>query len=161
MDDHNFPQKACPIVLNQGVGQPYQILAFEHPRTGRQLVKGTIEVGESPGEAALRELAEESGLQNAVLSRSLGKFEVGSPNQIWHAFICEVNPLPDCWTYRTQDDGGHDFRFFWHNIEQPADESWHQIFRQALEQIRERLERLGLLLAESCRSSGKLLNDCL
>jgi 8-oxo-dGTP pyrophosphatase MutT (NUDIX family) len=48
--------KACPVVLRSlGDGE---ILAFEHPLAGWQLVKGTVEAGELPRDAAIRELYE-------------------------------------------------------------------------------------------------------
>ncbi len=52
--------KVCPVVFRDASMQ--QILAFEHPKAGVQLVKGGIEPGESVRAAALRELAEESGI---------------------------------------------------------------------------------------------------
>ncbi|WP_410001350.1 NUDIX domain-containing protein [Rhizobium leguminosarum] len=44
--------------MNQGL----EILAFTHPSAGNQFVKGTVEEGERPQDAAARELREESGL---------------------------------------------------------------------------------------------------
>ena len=115
------------------------ILAFEHPSAGSQLVKGTIELGEPAERAALRELAEESGITDVEVVRSLGEFEVGPPRQLWHAFLCEADGLAENWSFRTRVDGGHDFRFFWHCLSEPADERWHLIFRQALREIQWRL----------------------
>jgi 8-oxo-dGTP pyrophosphatase MutT (NUDIX family) len=56
----NTADKVCPIVFRDVSMR--QILAFEHPRAGVQLVKGYIEPGETVRAAALRELAEESGI---------------------------------------------------------------------------------------------------
>ena len=50
----NFADKACPVVFRDSSLQ--QILAFEHPKAGLQLVKGRIEPGENARAAALREL---------------------------------------------------------------------------------------------------------
>ncbi|MEM6728648.1 MAG: NUDIX domain-containing protein, partial [Pseudomonadota bacterium] len=50
--------KVCPLVLHPG-GAPLRLLAFTHPITGAQIVKGTIEPGEHPTRAAARELWEE------------------------------------------------------------------------------------------------------
>ncbi len=83
--------KACPVVLRQDGDGRRRILAFEHPQAGKQLIKGTIEQGEPPDHAALRELAEESGIFEAVLVGSLGRFEVGPPHQVWLAYLCEAN----------------------------------------------------------------------
>lgn len=49
-----FPDKACAVVLSSSL--PTKLLLFKHPVAGTQLVKGTIESGETPSRAALREL---------------------------------------------------------------------------------------------------------
>jgi 8-oxo-dGTP pyrophosphatase MutT (NUDIX family) len=53
------PSKACAIVIRAPAA--IEVLAFEHPLAGLQLVKGTIEAGETPQQAAVRELREEAG----------------------------------------------------------------------------------------------------
>jgi 8-oxo-dGTP pyrophosphatase MutT (NUDIX family) len=42
-----------------------------------QLVKGTIESGETPAEAALRELSEEAGIDDASIVSDLGCWNAG------------------------------------------------------------------------------------
>ena|SRR5215813_1489450 len=79
------PNKVCPVVLRRS-GETLQILVFEHPLAGRQLVKGTIESGESVEIAALRELSEESGIESASVLRHLGTWSSGFEGQIW-AFV--------------------------------------------------------------------------
>jgi 8-oxo-dGTP pyrophosphatase MutT (NUDIX family) len=54
--------KACPVVLRRGCNG-IEFLVFESPLAGKQLIKGTIEAGESLGKACARELEEESGVQ--------------------------------------------------------------------------------------------------
>ena len=75
------PGKACPVVI-RGQGA-IEILAFEHPLAGLQLVKGMIEPGESSRDAALRELREESGLIASNVLADLGIWIPGYENQIW------------------------------------------------------------------------------
>lgn len=58
--------KVCPVVLRQG-NEGTEILVFRHPLAGVQLVKGTREAGESIAQAALRELAEESGITSGAV----------------------------------------------------------------------------------------------
>lgn len=60
--------KACPVVIRP----ERQILAFQHPRAGLQLVKGGVEPNEHPAKAAERELSEESGLILSAI-RDLGQ----------------------------------------------------------------------------------------
>jgi 8-oxo-dGTP pyrophosphatase MutT (NUDIX family) len=57
--------KACPVVVRIIDGMEH-LLVFNHPLAGYQRVKGTIELGERPSHAAVRELAEESGIRNAL-----------------------------------------------------------------------------------------------
>jgi len=125
--------KVCPVVLRRN-GSRTEVLAFEHPLAGPQLVKGTIEAGETVEEAALRELAEESGIEAAKVVRALGIWPSGFKGQIW-AFV-ECNPdqvLPESWVHHAPDDGGHAFRFFWHPLlEAPSPGHWHAVFRGAL-----------------------------
>lgn len=132
------PTKACPVVLRT-VQNHLEILAFEHPLAGLQLIKGTIEAGEHPADAAVRELHEESGIEG-VAAVDLGLWESGYEGQVWSLHLCQVaHPLPDTWVHHTQDDGGHDFRFFWHPLDQVPSDRWHRLFRDALSTISERL----------------------
>lgn len=130
-----LPTKACPVVLRDRDG--IEILAFRHPFAGIQLVKGTIEIGESPEAAAVRELAEEAGLVNAKVVSHFGVWDSKHEGQIWSLHHCEVaREIPDEWIHHTSDDGGHDFAFFWHPLSQPGDEQWHKLFQDALVFIR-------------------------
>lgn len=131
------PGKACPVVI-RGQG-PIEILAFEPPLAGLQLVKGTIEPGETSAAAALRELREESGLHASHVTADLGLWASGHANQIWAFHLCEVHNPPDSWTHRTGDDGGHDFRFFWHPLSQQPSAQWHGVYQRALQHIASKL----------------------
>ncbi len=133
------PGKACPVVI-RGHGH-IEILAFAHPLAGLQLVKGTIEPGETSAAAALRELREESGLHASRVAADLGIWASGHADQIWAFHLCEVHHPPDSWTHRTSDDGGHDFRFFWHPLSQPPSAQWHGVFQRALQHIASKLGR--------------------
>ena len=68
--------KVCPVIL-RSLGAGREILAFENPTPGYQIVKGTIEAGESIEAAAFRELAEETGITGVVIARHLGIWEAG------------------------------------------------------------------------------------
>ena len=124
------PTKACPVVIRKK--NVHEILAFEHPLAGMQLVKGTIEPGESSAQAALRELYEESGVSSSTVTADLGAWASGFENQIWSFQLCKVGDLPDSWLHRTADDGGHNFKFFWHPILQTPTRQWHWVYRDAI-----------------------------
>lgn len=49
-----------------------EILVFQHPRAGLQLPAGTVEAGESPEEAVVREAREETGLHKLTILEKLG-----------------------------------------------------------------------------------------
>jgi 8-oxo-dGTP pyrophosphatase MutT (NUDIX family) len=52
-----------------------QLLVFRHPLNGVQLPAGTVELGESPETAVMREAHEETGLAGLRLVRPLGMLE--------------------------------------------------------------------------------------
>lgn len=132
-------QKVCPAILRER-GGTLQLLLFRHPKAGVQLVKGTVEKGESPDNATLRELYEESGIQAARISANLGELPFPAYRQNWHIFLIEPSKeLPDNWTHFTEDGGGHEFEFFWQNIEEPIDTPWPDLFDRAREEIRSRI----------------------
>jgi 8-oxo-dGTP pyrophosphatase MutT (NUDIX family) len=64
-------EKVTAFILRKGPGGP-DILLFEHPSAGIQIPAGTVEEGEDPRTAALREAREESGLEGLNLEASLG-----------------------------------------------------------------------------------------
>jgi 8-oxo-dGTP pyrophosphatase MutT (NUDIX family) len=135
--------KACPVVLRRA-GSTLEVLAFRHPLAGFQLVKGTIESGESPEEAALRELCEESGITSGAAVRSLGLWSSGFQGQVWAFVECEPSrPVAEAWIHEAPDDGGHAFEFFWHPLNLSASPpNWHALFSGALAFIRSAVEPL-------------------
>lgn len=132
------PTKACPVVVRMQAD--LEILAFEHPLAGMQLVKGTIEPDETSAQAALRELFEESGVSASAVVADLGVWESGFESQIWSFQLCKVGNLPDSWMHRTADDGGHDFSFFWHPILKQPSPQWHRVYQDALKYLANKLQ---------------------
>ena len=120
-----------PLVLRPGKNG-LDILAFRHPLAGLQLVKGGIETGESAQDAGARELWEESGIR-ATATHMLCHIPADLTGPAWHLVRCETEPLPDTWNHHCLDDGGHDFAFFWHNLNQKPNADWHPVFHKALE----------------------------
>lgn len=136
------PDKACPVVLC--FAQRPRILLFRHPQAGVQLVKGTIERGETPAQAALRELAQESGIENATIAQDLGCWESGHHGQVWSFQLCEVRePLPERWFHQTLDDQGHVFEFFWASLDELPYDDCRPVFRRALGFLDEILKYQG------------------
>lgn len=140
-----FTDKACPVLLRRQEGR-LQILAFRHPLAGPQLVKGTVEEDEKPRQTVLRELWEESGIEDARVIEPLGQLLLRGQEQRWHIFLCQVErALPDAWSHFTTDGGGHHFAFFWHNLDELPSDEWYPMFRTGLDFIRRRVEERGLL----------------
>jgi 8-oxo-dGTP pyrophosphatase MutT (NUDIX family) len=136
-----IPNKACPVVW-RACARDLEVLAFEHPLAGLQLVKGSIEPGEAPQAAALRELEEESGIAQAVAVRHLGLLPSRYEAQVWSFHEVSVGPvLPQTWLHHTADDGGQVFRFFWHPLSEPVSAQWHPVFAGALGFMRQHLAR--------------------
>jgi 8-oxo-dGTP pyrophosphatase MutT (NUDIX family) len=134
----SVPNKGCPVVFRDPSFS--RILVFKHPFAGIQLVKGTIETGETPAAAALRELCEESGICDGRVDRDLGIWESGFQNQIWSLHLCSTaRELPKSWLHHTNDDGGLDLTFYWYPINQIPDHHWHSLFRRALLEIAQRV----------------------
>jgi 8-oxo-dGTP pyrophosphatase MutT (NUDIX family) len=136
-----FADKACPVVFRDPSMR--QILAFEHPQAGLQIVKGRIEPGENARAAALRELEEEAGIDGMGIACDLGTWNSQHKGHIWSLQLCTfTNKLPETWVHYCEDDGGHDFKFFWHDVNREADEKWRSQYRRALQAIRERTRAL-------------------
>jgi len=134
--------KAVPIVLRRRERHTY-ILVFTHPHAGTQIVKGTVEPGESVAQACVRELAEESGVVGATCSRDLGTWEQCPRGQVWHFREMAVSrELPENWSHFTHDGGGLQFAFRWHALDQPAPADCHQTFVDALRFLQDRLAGL-------------------
>ena len=112
-------------------GAGLEMLVFRHPLAGMQLVKGTVEAGESPSDAALRELHEEAGVAG-VVSAALGHSAEIAEGEVWWFYHCRTGVLPERWVHHTQDGGGLDFAFSWRPITQPATADWHPVFVRAL-----------------------------
>ena len=123
-------RKAVPVVTRRG---GTEILAFEHPMAGKQLVKGTIEAGESAIDAAARELFEESGLRLDDFAFVAASQDIVQ-GQEWVFFHHAAKGLPDRWVHHCLDDGGHDFRFFWHPLSLKS-EGWHPVLLRVLRNL--------------------------
>jgi 8-oxo-dGTP pyrophosphatase MutT (NUDIX family) len=66
-------QRKVTIFCTRGLGDAAELLVFRHETAGIQLPAGTVEPDEPFVAAALRELAEETGVTNARIARHLGE----------------------------------------------------------------------------------------
>jgi 8-oxo-dGTP pyrophosphatase MutT (NUDIX family) len=138
--------KACPCVLRLTEAR-VQVLVFEHPLAGWQIPKGTVEEGEAPDEAALRELYEESGIADARIIGNLGVIEritgggpdeAGPPERhLWHLYHMETTgeiESREGWTHDargSEAEEGLRFSYFWFDIHGELSRFhpfWEQVF---------------------------------
>ncbi|SDF76820.1 8-oxo-dGTP pyrophosphatase MutT, NUDIX family [Blastococcus aurantiacus] len=116
-----------------------RLLVFEHldVDAGTQVPGGGIHVGESAEDAVLRELAEESGLDSAVVVRKLGEawnrsepgnVPAGLEEQIQHAFhLSRTTPGPhEQWEWEETDSDvtGHRFALRWMTLDEAERVLW-------------------------------------
>lgn len=132
--------KACPVILRHNHNK-LELLAFEHPTEGNQLVKGSIKKGEHLEKACVRELKEESGIDAQVV-KELGIWEPNFKNQIWGICLMHYEGiLPDTWSFETKDDGGHTFNFFWQPLNSTLNDNWNEVYKNAFLYIKTTLEK--------------------
>jgi 8-oxo-dGTP pyrophosphatase MutT (NUDIX family) len=72
-----------------------EILLFQHPSAGIQFPSGTVETGEDPQEAALREVFEETGLTQVNLDYYLGARIEAQPGCVYTLKTSRVFSRPD------------------------------------------------------------------
>ena len=72
-----------------------ELLLFRHPFAGIQLPAGTVEPGESPDKAAIREVWEETGLRDVTIKQPLGSIEETRPGHVFIALPTKVYARPD------------------------------------------------------------------
>lgn len=138
MFDQVTANKACPVVIRE-CDSGINILAFQHPLAGKQLVKGTIETGETIAQSCERELFEEAGIA-AKAELPLGILATGYNAQVWGFYLMRVDQtLPEHWTHHCLDDHGHDFSFFWHPLAGALSDEWHPLFKQAIQFLQHNL----------------------
>lgn len=145
----NVVRKAVACVVRDVAGAS-ELLVFDHPTAGTQIPKGTMEPGEDVAAAALRELAEESGVRDAVVHGLLGVWtrtagagprEQGAPERHdWHVVL--VRPriaLGDRWDHiatGSPEEEGLVFRFRWVRVDDALPARLHPLFGAVAEILR-------------------------
>lgn len=130
--------KACPVVLRRAHSR-LEILAFQHPVAGYQLVKGSIEIDEEPEAAAIRELSEEAGIETSV-DKAIGILKMPHLHQSWYLFLMTTpNGLPEFWDHQVTDGGGHTFSFFWCDLDDDfrAHPKWDERYVMVLDRVKD------------------------
>ena len=102
-------QKAVACLLRGGSNE-VELLVFTHPNGTMQIPKGTVDPGELPRNAVLRELQEESGVEDAEINSAVCRLQRVRPrgpqgmgpleDQLWHVFsLHSGSPMPDSWSH--------------------------------------------------------------
>lgn len=118
-----------------------RVLVFDHveaPEAGVQVPAGGIHPGEAPVDAAVRELAEESGIADAEVVRKLGEawryadhgqVPAGLEEQVQHVFHLHLDrsTSEEAWGWEERGDGDvvlHRFALRWVDLDVAAAELW-------------------------------------
>ena len=94
-------EKVTPFITRRAPGG-LELLVFQHPTAGVQLPAGTVEIGEDPAAAALREAQEESGLRELRLVCAIGQQEHLLPET--DVAVCQTTTV-----YSRPDPGSFDW----------------------------------------------------
>ncbi len=133
-------QKVVPVII-RSFDNRQELLLFKHPKAGVQLVKGTVEEDETNEEATMRELFEESGINDAAILYKIGQKDYPSINQSWHFYLVKSSQsLPNKWEHFADEEEGLNFSFFWQDIDIKILTPWPEIFDDARNYIKERLQ---------------------
>jgi 8-oxo-dGTP pyrophosphatase MutT (NUDIX family) len=74
------PIEKVTAFVTRTVNGRRELLLFQHPSAGIQIPAGTVEPGELPAAAAIRETHEETGLRDVAIDQYLGVREVVLPD---------------------------------------------------------------------------------
>jgi len=109
-----------------------RLLVFRHrdfPEAGLQVPAGMVEEGESPHDAVLREVYEESGLQDVRVVRLLGRYFHDTPpyrDETHHRHVYHLEttgPVASSWLHNESHPSGDGppiaFSFFWMRLDDP------------------------------------------
>ena len=90
--NHRYLEKVSAFVTRD---EGAELLLFQHPYSGVQFPAGTVEEGEPPLEAVLRELSEETGLTQAHLISQIGVLIETQPAHAYILTSSKIYARPD------------------------------------------------------------------
>lgn len=110
-----------------------RLLLFTHPRhpqAGIQVPSGTVQPGERPGDAVLREAYEETGLRELTIGAWLGRdvfdarpFGKEEHHDRWFWHVVAGGEVPERWDhdemFSENGSGPIPFSFFWAELREP------------------------------------------
>ena len=105
MSENAIVLKVTALVIRKHETEP-EVLVFDHPLdeggTMVQLPAGTIEPGEDPADAVLRELAEETGVAGRIigLAGTLDEVWEGERRKRWVYLLEPSMPSEDSWPHQ-------------------------------------------------------------
>lgn len=123
----NNPVEKVLAYIVRKRGGAAELLVHTHcdfPEAGIQVPAGTIDDGESPEQALLREIAEESGLAELDVVRKIGVFDhyAAHSGQYHRRNVFELSPkdeIPEQWDHVVtsgEADAGLVLRYFWIDV---------------------------------------------
>lgn len=116
--------KVVAYVVRERGGRP-ELLVFTHtdfPVAGVQVPAGTIEPGEEPDDAVLRELHEETGRDGFRIVRRLGAYDYAGGSRVVRRHVYHVavpDGLPDAWRWGEAHGTPDEIRFdfYWVSLD--------------------------------------------
>jgi 8-oxo-dGTP diphosphatase len=128
-------RKAIAYITRHGSTGTPELLVFEHrdyPEAGTQVPAGTVKEGESPEEAVMREVEEETGLEECRLVKKLMVYdwlnpETGQINERHLFHVAAPHDTAEKWTWVETDGGrvpeleGYVFHFRWVRLDKPIE----------------------------------------
>ena len=122
MPEKVVKDKVLCYVVRDGRLLVFRHTDYSYEEVGIQVPAGSIQPGETPEEAALREAGEETGLKDFTIVRKLGEFQYDiSPYRLEiqnrHVFHLELaEDTPQRWASQEDHDGEQEpthFECFW------------------------------------------------